>query len=67
VTTVTPEKAKQVHVPPLPGAGLLLTGADAEMRVLSLAPDALPTVEDLEGKSVSELTTMMSLTKPFSR
>ena len=67
VLPIDNETAMRQHVPPLPGPGLLFTSADAEMRLLSLTPDAVPTEDHLSEKSVAELAAIAKMAKPMAR
>jgi hypothetical protein len=67
VTLITPAKANEAHVPPLPGSGLLFTSADAEMRFLSFSPDLLPSEHEFEQKPISELANLVQQAKALSR
>jgi hypothetical protein len=67
VVAITQEKASEAHVPRVPGCGLLFTSADAEMRFLPLAPDALPPEDELQRTPVSELASLVQQAKPLAR
>jgi hypothetical protein len=67
VTPVTHEESQQPHVPALPGAGLLFTSADAEIRFLPLMPDSRPSREPLERTSMGELAKMVQRAQPLLR
>ncbi len=65
VTAVDGETAREPHIPPLPGPGLLFTSVNAELRFLAMDEEILPTVDDLEGWSVADLSGLLKLAKPF--
>lgn len=65
VEPIDGESATKQHTPALPGPGLLFTSDDADPRFLSLAPDAVPTIEYLRQKSGSDLGAMVNLAKPL--
>jgi hypothetical protein len=67
VLPIDSEAATKQHVPRLPGPGLLFTSADAEMRFLALAPDAVPSDDFLAKKSIAELAAMVDLARPLAR
>lgn len=67
VTPITQANAREGHVPSLPGSGLLFTSADAETRFLSLAPDLLPSEDELKQRPVSELASLVQQAKPLGR
>lgn len=60
-------EARKPREPALPGTGLLFTSNEADVRFLTLAPDAVPTSEYLQKKSVAELAAMVGLAKPLTR
>ena len=67
VQPIDRESAKRDHVPPLPGAGLLFTSADAAVRFLSLTFDAVPRDEYRRDKTLGELATMVKSSRPLDR
>jgi len=67
VQPIDSEAATKDHVPPLPGAGLLFTSADAEIRFLPLTPDVVPTDEYLREKTLGELAAMVKLARRLDR
>jgi len=61
VMIVTNHEAAKEYVPPLPGSGLLFTAADGDTRFMPLEPAAVPTIDELRGKSNEELGSLVQL------
>lgn len=67
VEPIDSEAATKEDGPEVPGTGLLFTSDDAEPRFLSLAADAVPTLEYLRQKSGTDLGALAALAKPLIR
>lgn len=67
VVPITREHLTNEHVPALPGAGLLFTSAEGEMRFLLLDPNAVPSLEFLKGEQNAQLGAWVQRALPVAR
>ena len=64
---VTQDDLTKEHVSALPGTGVLFSSAEGDLRFLPLDTGAVPSLEFLREKKISELGALVQLAKPVAR
>jgi hypothetical protein len=67
VLPITSDALTTLHVPPLPGTGLLFLNSDGDMRFLAFPPEAVPTAEHLQRTPIAELGSLVQSAQPLPR